>query len=141
VKTGGFMSEEMRDLGGLLKAKRGELHLSLKEIENATSIRVGYLEAIEDGKIDQCVSGVYAQGFTKQYASFLGFDPEEVIRAFPNAFRASAEKYEFSYGIGTLEVRGSMGGGVKWLPNLLWGGVALTVILLAWYLAKLLGIF
>lgn len=135
------MSEEMRELGVLLKAKRSELHLSHKEIENATSIRTGYLEAIEEGKIDQFVSGIYSQGFTKQYASFLGFDPEEIMRAFPGAFRASLEKHEFAYGIGTLEVRGSMGGGVKWLPNLLWGGVALTVLLLAWYLAKLLGVF
>ncbi|MEK7339558.1 MAG: hypothetical protein AABZ92_02450, partial [Verrucomicrobiota bacterium] len=47
---------------------------------------------------------------------------------------------EFSYGIGTLEVRGSMGGGIKWLPNLLWVAVAAFVLVIAWYLAKFLGV-
>lgn len=134
------MSEEIKELGGILKAKRLELKLSLKEIENSTSIRTGYLEAIEDGKIDQFVSGIYAQGFLKQYASFLGFDPAELNKEFPAAFHVPAEKHEFSYGIGTLEVRGNMGGGVKWLPIVMWGGLGVVLILLAWYLAKVLGI-
>jgi len=135
------MSEELKELGGLLKAKRAELKLSLKEIENSTSIRTGYLEAIEEGKIDQFVSGIYAQGFMKQYASFLGFDTDNLARAFPAAFHVPAEKHEFSYGIGTLEVRGNANGGVKWLPILLWSGLGSAVLILAWYLAKALGIF
>jgi hypothetical protein len=44
------------------------------------------------------------------------------------------------YGIGTLEVRGSMGGGVKWLPNLIWASVTVVVIVGAYYLAKYLGV-
>lgn len=135
------MSEETRELGALLKKKRGELHLTHKEIENGTSIRTGYLEAIEEGKIDQFVAGIYSQGFIKQYASFLGFDADELVRTYPMAFHVPAEKHEFSYGIGTLEVRGNVGGGVKWLPNLLWSALGLIVLLLAWYLAKVLGIF
>jgi cytoskeletal protein RodZ len=135
------MSDEVKELGGLLKAKRVELKLSLKEIENSTSIRTGYLEAIEEGKIDQFVSGIYAQGFMKQYASFLGFDTEDLARSFPSAFHVATEKHEFSYGIGTLEVRGNAGGGVKWLPILLWSGLASLILVLAWYLAKALGIF
>jgi cytoskeletal protein RodZ len=135
------MSEEVKELGGVLKTKRTELKLSLKEIENSTSIRTGYLEAIEEGKIDQFVSGIYAQGFMKQYASFLGFDTEDLTKSFPNAFHMPAEKHEFSYGIGTLEVRGNAGGGVKWLPIFLWSGFGSVILILAWYLAKALGIF
>ena len=135
------MTEEMRELGALLKAKRTELRLSHKEIENGTSIRTGYLEAIEEGKIDQFVSGVYVQGFMKQYASFLGLNPEELLKTYPGAFHVPAEKHEFSYGIGTLEARNNVGGGIKWVPNLLWSAVILTVLLLAWYLAKALGLF
>lgn len=134
------MSEEMKDLGDLIKEKRRELNLSLKEVENATSIRAGYLEAIEEGRIDQFVSGVYAQGFMKQYASYLGFDVDHLVREYPTAFKIVAEKHEFSYGIGTLEMRGNMGGGVKWFPNLLWGGLAAALLVLAWYLARFLGL-
>ena len=135
-----IMSEELKRVGDLFKLKRKEMSLSLKEVENSTSIRSTYLEAIEEGQINEYISGVYALGFIKQYAQFLGLDIEGMIRENPSAFRMPAEKHEFSYGIGTLEVRGSMGGGVKWLPNLIWAGAAALVLVAAWYLAKFLGI-
>ena len=134
------MSDEIKRVGAMLKAKRKELNLSLKEVENSTSIRSGYLEAIEEGRVSQFISGVYAIGFFKQYAAFLGMDPERILKENPLAFKLPVEKHEFSYGIGTLEVRGSMGGGVKWFPNLIWAGVSAVIIVVAWYLAKYLGI-
>ncbi len=134
------MSEELKRVGTLFKSKRKELNLTLKEVENSTSIRSTYLEAIEEGSVQQFISGVYALGFMKQYANFLGIDMESMIRENPHVFRMPAEKHEFSYGIGTLEVRGSMGGGVKWLPNLLWAAAAALVLVVAWYLAKFLGV-
>jgi cytoskeletal protein RodZ len=137
---GRFMSEELKRVGEIFKTKRKELNLSLKEVENTTSIRSAYLEAIEEGQINDYISGVYALGFMKQYAQFLGLDIDGMIRDNPGSFRMPAEKHEFNYGIGTLEVRGSMGGGVKWLPNLLWAGAAALVLVVAWYLAKFLGI-
>jgi cytoskeletal protein RodZ len=135
------MSEELKRVGEIFKTKRVEMSLSLKEVENSTSIRSTYLEAIEEGQINQYISGVYALGFIKQYAQFLGLDIEGMIRDNPHTFRMPAEKHEFDYGIGTLEVRGSMGGGVKWLPNLVWAGAAVLILVAAWYLAKFLGIF
>lgn len=134
------MSEELKRVGALFKSRRKELNLTLKEIENSTSIRSSYLEAIEEGKIHQFISGVYALGFMKQYANFLGIDMDTMIRENPQMFRMPPEKHEFSYGIGTLEVRGSMGGGVKWLPNLLWAGAVALILVAAWYLAKFLGV-
>lgn len=134
------MNEDLKRVGNLFKTKRKDLHLSLKEVENGTSIRVGYLEAIEEGSIHQFISGIYAIGFMKQYASFLGIDFEAVVRELPHAFKVPQEKHEFDYGIGTLEVRGSLGGGVKWLPSFLWALVSAGVLLSAWYLAKYLGV-
>lgn len=134
------MSDELKRLGVALRTKRKELNLSLKEVENGTSIRSSYLEAIEDGTIASHIAGIYAQGFLKQYASFLGFEVDELVKSHPAAFRMPGEKHEFAYGIGTLEARGSQGGGVKWLPNLLWAGLAAVVLVLAWYLAKFLGV-
>lgn len=133
-------NEEIKKLGALIKAKRKELHLSLKEVENSTSIRSTYLEAIEEGKINEFISAIYARGFSKQYALFLGLDIESILEEHPTAFTMPGEKHEFSYGIGTLEVRGSLGGGVKWFPNLLWAAVSVVVIVIAWYLVKYLGL-
>jgi cytoskeletal protein RodZ len=134
------MSEDLKRVGTMFKARRKELNLSLKEVENSTSIRTGYLEAIEEGCIHQFISGVYAIGFMKQYANFLGIDMDALIRENPHAFKIPQEKHEFAYGIGTLEVRGSMGGGVKWFPNLIWALASAVVIVIAWYLAKYLGV-
>ena len=134
------MNEESRRLGELLKGKRVEKNFSLKEVENTTSIRSSYLEAIEEGGIHQMISGVYAMGFIKQYAIFLGLDVDRLMKEYPRAFYFQGEKHEFSYGIGTLEVRGSMGGGIKWFPNLVWAVGSAVVLLIAWYLAKYFGI-
>lgn len=134
------MEEEVKKVGQLFKVKREEKNLSLKEVENTTSIRVNYLEAIEEGKIEKFLSSVYALGFIRQYALFLGIDIDTVMRDHPLAFQMPVEKHDFAYGIGTLEVRGSLGGGVKWLPNLLWAIVLAVMVACAWYLMKYLEI-
>ncbi len=134
------MSEQLAKLGELFKAKRQEMSLSLKEVENATSIRSNYLEAIENGKSDHHLSSVYVSGFIRQYATFLGLDVEKIVTDFPDLFETSNLKHDFAYGIGTLEMRGSMGGGVKWLPNLVWAGVSGGLLVLAWYFCKYMGI-
>ncbi|HUD01693.1 MAG TPA: helix-turn-helix domain-containing protein, partial [Rhabdochlamydiaceae bacterium] len=64
----------------------------------------------------------------------------QLVRDNAVAFRMPGEKHEFTYGIGTLEVRGSQGGGVKWFPNLLWAGLSAVVLVIAWYVAKALGV-
>lgn len=134
------MNEEILKIGNLFKNKRQELNLSIKEVENSTSIRSSYIAAIEEGRVDQFLSSVYVLGFIRQYAIFLGLDIDQIIKDHPNALKLPNEKHDFSYGIGTLEVRGSMGGGVKWVPNLIWAGLATGVLVLAWYLAKYLGV-
>lgn len=134
------MGKENGAVGEIFRLRRAEMNLSLKEVENATSIRMTYLQAIEDGEISQVISPVYAKGFIKQYSAFLDLDGEKILRDNPN-FCIPAEKQEFAYGIGTLEVRGAPAGShVKRVPTLLWGAVVAAILLAAWYLAKNLGV-
>ena len=134
------MSKELKHLGEMYQLKRKELNLSLKEVENATSIRANHLEAIEEGTINEQVASVYAQGFTRQYGSLLGVDIDRIMHDNPSVFQGAPQQHDFTYGIGTLEVRGSLGGGVKWMPSLIWAGVSAVILVLAWYLAKFLGV-
>lgn len=134
------MNEDIKKVGEIFRAKRSEMNLSLKEVENATSIRSSYLEAIEEGNTERTLSSVYTLGFIKQYANYLGLDVDKIMEEHPALFNAVGEKHEFDYGIGTLEMRNSMTGGVKWLPNLLWAGAAALILILAWQLAKYLGL-
>lgn len=125
----------LKEIGDQFVKRRKELNLSLKEVENGTSIRMSYLQAIEDGQMDKLISPVYAQGFVKQYANFLGVDGESMVREHAETF-SRKESQEFAYGIGTLEMRGTPGSNVKWVPNTLWFVAFILVFLVAWYFAK-----
>lgn len=126
---------EMNTLGGKFKKRRNEMNLTLKEVESATSIRLNYLQAIEDNKVQQIISPVYAQGFMRQYAVFLGIDPEKIVREHPEIFQKTVVQ-EFNYGIGTLEMRNTQGSSAKGASNLIWGGLLVVIVLSAWFLAS-----
>lgn len=126
---------EMKSIGEIFKMRRKEMNISLKEAENATSIRANYLHSIEEGDVSKLISPVYAQGFMKQYAIFLGIDSESIVKEYPNLFNRP-EAQDFSYGIGTLEVRGNPSAGVKWFPNAIWVIASVVVLSLAWYMAR-----
>jgi cytoskeletal protein RodZ len=132
-------AKTMKSVGDLLHQRRKDMNISLKEAENATSIRMAYLQALEEGEMHKLISPIYAQGFFKQYASFLGIDGEQIVRENPQVF-TRPEVQEFVYGIGTLEGRGNPGAGVKWFPNALWILAFVFLLILAWYFARLLGV-
>lgn len=138
------MQDLAKTIGESFKLRRKEMNLSLKEVESATSIRSNYLQCIEDGQFNNLISPVHAQGFVKQYASFLGIDGEKIVRENPKLFFASQVavqplyRQEFDYGIGTMEMRNLSGGGVRWLPNVVWIIAALAILGGAWLLATYL---
>jgi len=134
------MTEEASGLGKQFQKRRKELNLSLKEVESGTSIRTNYLQAIEEENWEKLISPIYAQGFVKQYASFLGLDGNEIIQQYGEAFRQPIQQ-EFAYGIGTLERRGNPGAGVKWVPNSVWIGAFFVLVLLAYYFGRVLEVF
>ncbi len=129
--------QSIKDLGDSLKQRRKERNLSLKEAENATSIRMNFLQAIEEGEISKLISPVYAQGFIKQYSSFLGIDSDKVYREHPEIF-GKPEVQDFSYGIGTMEMRGNPGASVKWVPNVIWISAFVLVLAAAYFFARFL---
>jgi cytoskeletal protein RodZ len=135
------MSESLKLMGDRFRTKREEMSLTLKEVENATSIRTQYLQAIEEGRASHLLSNVYALGFIRQYANFLGFEADKLQKEFPDALRLPLEKQDFAYGIGTLEMRGTPHGGVRWVPNLIWGALFVLLAIGAWYFAKFVGAF
>ncbi|NGX54578.1 MAG: hypothetical protein KR126chlam2_00191 [Chlamydiae bacterium] len=138
------MHNELVHLGEIFKKRRQERSLSIKEIENATSIRSNFLEAIEEGHLAKLISPIYAQGFIKKYAVFLELDGETLIKDHPSVLKvlseATEDNSEFSFGLSSIEVRGSPGGEVKWLSNFFWVGVSVVAILSAWFLARYFGL-
>lgn len=139
------MHQELVHLGSIIKSRREQKGISLKEVENATSIRFNYLQAIEEGHLGKLISPIYAHGFISKYARFLELDPETLLEDHPYVMQILNEKSpevkDFTLGIGSLEVRGSPGGEIKWLPNLVWVGLSVLVILGGWFIARHLGFF
>jgi hypothetical protein len=65
-------------IGSVLREARNRRKIDLSEVEAATRIRVRYLRAIENEEWDVLPGGVYARGFIRTYASFLGLDGERL---------------------------------------------------------------
>lgn len=131
------MATELKGIGEMLRSRRKELNMSLKDVENATSIRTGYLQAIEDGQMERLISPIYAQGFVKQYAIFLGLDGERLVADGAEIFKKPIHQ-DFAYGIGTLEPRGNPGHGVKWVPGSVWIVAFFLLMVIAYYVARAL---
>lgn len=131
------MSEVTQKLGQQFIDQRLEKKLSLKEVESATSIRIAYLEAIEQGAMEKLISPIYAQGFVKQYATFLGLDADKIISENSEIFRKPIQQ-EFSYGIGTLESRNHPGTGVKGVSQYLWILAIVGLGIAAYFFAQFL---
>lgn len=69
----------MEEVGRLLRQAREDLGLSLAEVEARTKIRSRYLLALEEGQYDVLPGKVYALGFLRNYAEFLGLDVELIL--------------------------------------------------------------
>src|SRR5829696_1411647 len=64
------------EIGRYLEQKRKERGLSLEEVEHATKIRKRYLTGLEREDYAMLPDAVYARGFLKTYANYLGLDGE-----------------------------------------------------------------
>jgi len=69
----------MSELGDLLRKTREDKGLSLAQVEEATKIRSDYLQALEEEDFDLLPAPVYVKGFLRNYALYLGLDPQEVL--------------------------------------------------------------
>ena len=69
----------MGGIGENLKNARESKGISLRKAEEDTKIRKRYLQALEEGNYDVIPGRVYAKGFLRNYANYLGLDQEEIL--------------------------------------------------------------
>src|SRR3954463_4974909 len=62
-----------------LYAARERKGVDLYRAERDTKIRARYLAALERGEYRELPGVVYTKGFLRNYALYLGLDPEEVV--------------------------------------------------------------
>lgn len=134
------MNDDAVSLGALIRAQREKLNLTLREVENSTSIRSSYLHAIEEGRVYELIAAVYGLGFIREYIKFLGLDLEQLAREYAGAFRIAREKQTFDYGVGTLEPRGAAQHDGKMFSRVLWTLTSVTILVVAYFVAKHFGV-
>jgi cytoskeletal protein RodZ len=70
------VTEELHKLGEVLRVARESRGLDLARVERDTKIRTRYLTALENGEYRDLPGSVYTKGFLRNYAHYLGLDPE-----------------------------------------------------------------
>lgn len=69
-------------IGNIFKEHREKLGLDLKEVAQTLKIRHEYLKALEGDSFGKLPADVYTRGYIREYAKFLGIDPEPLLKAY-----------------------------------------------------------
>ena len=81
-------------IGDTLRKEREKQRMTIQDIEDGTSIRASYIEAIENGEYDKMPGRVYAKGFVKNYANFLNLNGDEIVKQFVSEVSPATETVE-----------------------------------------------
>ncbi len=74
----------MESLGDQLREAREERGLSIEQVERETNILKNYLLALEMEDFSDFPGETYILGFIRNYAEFLGFDPDRLVQMYRN---------------------------------------------------------
>lgn len=76
----------MIKVGERLKEERIRRGLTIEDVSSATKIRPNFLEHIEKGEYEKLPSVTFAQGFVRNYVSYLGLAEKETMAVFRREF-------------------------------------------------------
>ncbi|MBW6473713.1 MAG: DUF4115 domain-containing protein [Anaerolineaceae bacterium] len=88
-------------IGEKLKTQRQQLNLSTDDIEQFTSIRPYYLEALEKGTIEKLPSIPQARGMLNNYATFLNLDVDKIMNEFAEGLQTRRNENYAPHKIGS----------------------------------------
>jgi cytoskeleton protein RodZ len=71
-------------IGQALAARRAERGLSIEQVAASTRIRPEHLRALEADEFDQFPAPVYAKGYLRTYATYLGLQADELLDQVPS---------------------------------------------------------
>ena len=78
--------------GRWLRRHREVRGIDLREIADSSKIGISYLRAFEDDRFDLLPAEIFAKGFLRQYAAYVGLDPEEVVNFYLSARQAELDE-------------------------------------------------
>lgn len=122
----------MPEIGSSLKAAREKKGITLREVEDATKVRVKYLEALENEDYSILPGRVYAVGFLRSYASYLGLDSDELVKAFNEVLPPQGEEEILMVSPAVHSGQGKKRAAKVWLVLLVLVLAAVVVFALVW---------
>lgn len=72
----------MEEIGARLRAAREGKGISLEVVEEETKIRRKYIEALEEGEIEELPGEVYVKGFLRSYGNYLDLDGDSLVEEY-----------------------------------------------------------
>ncbi|HEV7506532.1 MAG TPA: helix-turn-helix domain-containing protein [Thermoanaerobaculia bacterium] len=73
------VQNESSSFGDWLRRQREMREISLRDIADRTKISLRYLEAMEADRFDLLPAAVFAKGFLREYARYVGLSPDDVV--------------------------------------------------------------
>jgi cytoskeleton protein RodZ len=70
---------EAGSFGTWLRRQRELREITLRDVADRTKISLRYLEAMEEDRFDLLPAPVFAKGFLREYARYVGLSPDEVV--------------------------------------------------------------
>lgn len=74
--------------GQKLRVARESKGWTIADAEEATKIRIRYLQALEEENYAILPGTAYIKGFLRTYANYLGLDPNEILADYKSSFEA-----------------------------------------------------
>ncbi|MBI3596485.1 MAG: helix-turn-helix domain-containing protein [Nitrospirae bacterium] len=99
----------MESIGQYLRRIREEHGLSVGEVARLTRISPGYIQALEENRLEKFPGEVFARGFVRVYGRCLGLDDEDTMTRFSQSAQAFFQRRDESqrHSEQTLELQNS----------------------------------
>lgn len=83
-------------VGDELRMRREESGQTIQDVSEAVRIQQRYLEALEDGRLEDLPGTVYALGFLRTYAEYFGFNGGEFVTRYKEETEGRRREQDFS---------------------------------------------
>lgn len=87
-------AETTAAFGDWLRRQREMREISLRDIADRTKISLRYLQAMEDDRFDLLPAPIFAKGFLREYARYVGLSPDEVVNHYLSVQQQGAAQEE-----------------------------------------------
>ena len=85
---------DVESFGPWLRQQREVRGIDRREVADASKISVRYIDALESNHFEILPAEVFTKGFLRQYAAYVGLDPEDVVNYYLAALQAHREQLE-----------------------------------------------